>query len=188
MNPAPFKRRAQRGFTLVEIMIVIAIMALVVGVGVPSMVRNMQRDDLARAVNDVIEGAKTARDRAILQGVPWVLVIRENQVSLEAAPGEQKPTTLAGIPEETDDGAPPKKLPTAPTLQSGFPRTFGEDVAIQLLDVNFINHMEGDFDQARVRFFPNGTSDEFTIVLAWKDKQRTVTLDIITGLATELRL
>src|SRR5687768_14434372 len=110
MNPGRSKRRNASGFTLVEIMIVIAIMAIVVGMGVPSMYRNMQRDDLARAVNDIIEGAKTARDRAILQGMPWVLIIRENQVSLEAAPHEQKPATLAGIPDEAPETA-PKKLP-----------------------------------------------------------------------------
>ena len=180
--------RREHAFTLIEIMVVIAIMAIVVGFGVPSMTRAMKKDDLARAVNDIIEGAKTARDRAILQGVPWVLVIHESQVSVEAAPAELKPSTMAGVPDDSDPSATAKNLPTAPTLQSGFPRTFGEDVAIQLLDVNFINHMEGELNQARVRFFPNGTSDEFTIVLAWREKQRSITIDIITGLATELKL
>ena len=55
---------------------------------------------------------------------------------------------------------------------------------VQLIDVNFMSYMEAP--EARVRFFPNGIADEFTIVMAWKGKQRSVTVDIITGQATEL--
>jgi hypothetical protein len=55
---------------------------------------------------------------------------------------------------------------------------------VQLIDVNFISYMEAP--EARVRFFPNGIADEFAIVMAWKGKQRSVTVDIITGQATEL--
>jgi hypothetical protein len=38
-----------------------------------------------------------------------------------------------------------------------------DDVNIDTLGVNFIESK--DFDQATVHFFPNGTSDEFTILL-----------------------
>src|SRR6188768_3288768 len=69
--------RHTRGFTLIEIMIVIAIMAIVMTIGVPSIYRAMRRDDLARAMNDTVEGCKTARDRAILQGVPYEFVVSE---------------------------------------------------------------------------------------------------------------
>jgi len=38
------KKRFKKGFTLIEIMIVIAIMALVLAVGVPSIFRAAERD------------------------------------------------------------------------------------------------------------------------------------------------
>jgi len=51
-----------------------------------------------------------------------------------------------------------------------------------MLDINFINMLEGNINEARVRFYPNGTSDEFTIGLLLNDDRRIVTLDAITGL------
>ena len=51
-----------------------------------------------------------------------------------------------------------------------------------MLDINFINMLEGTINEARVRFYPNGTSDEFTIGLLLNNDRRIVTLDAITGL------
>jgi prepilin-type N-terminal cleavage/methylation domain-containing protein len=165
------------GFTLIEIMIVIAIVAIVMTVGVPSMMRALEKDDLARAVHDTIEGGKTARDRAILQGIPYEFVLRENgQMEVHPLPPEQR------ISKTVDTRTASAKSEGAP--YSGFPRKLGEDVIIQMVDVNFVDHMKDE--QARVRFFPNGTCDEFTVVYSWKGKQRTVTADIVTGELTEL--
>jgi hypothetical protein len=54
------------------------------------------------------------------------------------------------------------------------------DVAITLLYVNLKNRM--DAEEARVKFFPNGTSDDFTIVLESSAGTRKVSLDCITAL------
>jgi Tfp pilus assembly protein FimT len=160
-----------------EIMIVIAIIAIIMTTGIPSMVRALQRDDLARAVHDTIEGGKTARDRAILQGIPYEFVLRENgEMDVRALPPEQRISMTVD-----SKAASTAKLQGAP--YSGFPRKLGEDVMIQMVDVNFVNHMQDA--EARVRFFPNGTCDEFTVVYAWKGKQRTVMADIVTGEVTE---
>jgi Tfp pilus assembly protein FimT len=157
-------------------MVVMAIIAIIMTAGIPSMMRAMEKDDLSRAIHDTIEGCKTARDRAILQGVPWVFIVRENgQLDVQAAPQED---LRKGTRSTAASG---KSLPASP--YSGFPRHLGEDVMIQLIDVNFINHME--MPEARVRFFPNGTADEFTVVYAWNGRQRSVTIDIVTGQATE---
>lgn len=60
---------------------------------------------------------------------------------------------------------------------------FPETVQIEFMGANFsLTDMEQE--ETRVRFFPNGTSDEFAIVLRGED-QRTVkiTLELVTGLA-----
>ena len=58
-----------------------------------------------------------------------------------------------------------------------------EDVVIEMLDVNFQELK--DEAAAEVNFYPNGTSDRFTIVLVWpeKNEHQKISLDIITGLA-----
>jgi prepilin-type N-terminal cleavage/methylation domain-containing protein len=171
------RSRRGAGFTLVEIMIVLAILAIIMTAGIPSMMRALQRDDLARAVHDTVEGCKTARDRAILQGIPYEFILKaDGTMNVAPAPPEERfsMTVDSHTASQKTEGAP----------YSGFPRKLGEDVIIQLVDVNFINHMQGD--EARARFFSNGTCDEFTVVYSWKGKQRTVTADVVTGLVNEL--
>lgn len=165
-------------------MIVVGIIAIFMTMGIPSLMRGMERDDLSKAVRDTIEGCKTARDRAILQGVPWEFVVisgtgeigdAQAGFDVRAAPHEDR-NRGAGTA-----GGGGKSIPAAP--HSGFPRKLGEDVYPQLIDVNFVSQMEAP--EARVRFFPNGTADEFTVVFAYKGRQRSVTIDIITGQAME---
>src|SRR5436190_1678305 len=141
-------------FTLIEIMIVIAIMAIVMAVGIPSMYRAMQKDELARAMNDTIEGCKMARDRAILQGIPYEFVVKSEGGELNVMPAPQR----GPRGEETGTGA--SKGDVTGSTYAAFPRKLGEDVMVQLVDVNFNDLMQAP--EARVKFYPNGTSDEFT--------------------------
>jgi type II secretion system protein H len=168
--------RKAEGFTLVELMIVLAIIAIVMTMSVPMIWKAMAKDDLARAVNDVMEGCKLARDRAIISGTPHEFVISaKGDMTIGAA--------ASGRQESVPLGATGSAQPTG-SLMAGFPRHLGEDVIIQLIGVNNIELM--DAPDAHVRFFPNGTSDAFTVVFAWKGAQRTVTLDMVTGLPEEL--
>ena len=50
-----------------------------------------------------------------------------------------------------------------------------------MLDVNFIEYK--DAEEAHVRFFPNGTSDELTVILHSGTEYRKITLEPTTGLA-----
>ena len=156
-----------------RVLIVLGIIMIIMTIGVPSVMRGLSRDDLSRAMNDTVEGCKTARDRAILHGIPYEFVLTsEGQMNVNSLP---PPRGEALLPDA--QAAPTKHVPAGP--YAGFPRHLAEDVAIQLVDVNFISRM--DEPQARVRFFPNGTCDEFTVVYNWKGKQRTAMADIVTG-------
>lgn len=178
---AKVRRFGARGFTLIEIMIVIVIIGIVMATGVPSIVRGLNRNQLAQAVKDTIEGCKTARDRAILQAVPWEFIVTveengERQLQVRESPRDEFRMDQAPATGESR-GAPPE------SPYSGFPRKLGNDVLVQLIEVNFQTPAEGS--EVRVRFFPNGTSDEFTVVYELGGKQRFIKTDIITGLATE---
>ncbi len=132
-------------------MIVIAITALVLAVGIPSIFRAAERDSLRSAVNGIVEACSMARAQAILSGQVQELVIRPLEGTV-SAPGM---TEVVVIPK---------------------------NVTIELLGVNFVELQTAE--DARVRFFPNGTSDEFTIVLrSDKNEWRKISLEPVTALA-----
>jgi prepilin-type N-terminal cleavage/methylation domain-containing protein len=181
---------SRRAFTLIEIMIVIGIIALVMTAGVPMMFRAMNKNPLTKAVNDVLEGCKTARDRAILQNRSYDFVIRprgEEDYELQVEPAKDRDAdrpSHIGAPSLA--AAPATPAQNAPSLVPDFPRAIQHEVVIELLYVNLVNVIDQiGAEEARVRFYPNGTSDEFTLVLNYKGQQRTITVDIITGAAYE---
>jgi len=172
-RPAP--RRAAQGFTLIEIMIVIGIIGMVLALGMPPFIRSMQKDPLRQAVSDITEACSTARAQAILQGVPTEFVIRAGgQLTVGPARGASADSTAARgesarMPLAGGQAAPP------------FSAQLHQDIAITLLYVNLKDQMQAD--ETRVHFYPNGTSDEFTIVLEAGLGIRKISLECVTGLA-----
>ena len=179
MRPLRQDKNPARAFTLVEIMIVTVIIMLIMATGVPPMVRAMRKDQLSQAVQDTIEGCKTARDRAILQGIPWAFVLTvDREFKVEPMPGEVGQRTRGG-------GVATGAGSAGESPYSGFPRKLGDDVLVEKIAVNFAEPDQES--EVRVRFFPNGISDEFTVVYAIGQNQRFVKVDVVTGLATEYK-
>jgi hypothetical protein len=71
------------------------------------------------------------------------------------------------------------------SVPGGFgPAVIPDDIIIDILGVNFIQKEKDD--EARVHFFPGGTSDEFTIVLHGADgSYRKIYLDTVTALVRD---
>ena len=166
------------GFTLIELMVVVSIALLVLGWGVPNLLRNIDKQGVNKAVFDLMEGCKQARAYAILTGNPSELVIRadDGQMTVRKAMGPRLMRESGG---EAVGVSPAGK--TSTDKLKGFSEALEDDVAVELLDVNFIDQMQ--FSEGIVRFYPNGTSDEFTIVLRVDDDWRKVSLDPITAIA-----
>lgn len=173
----PTARRSSAGFTLVEIMIAIGIVAMVMAWGVPSVFRVLKKDSMRQAVSDVMEACSHARARAILQGVPMELVIRADDGLLTVQPAPQREEASAAADPQPVAGEPTVDVPSKP-----FDAHLPNNIGVELLDVNFRDMMQAD--EARVRFFPNGTCDEFTIVLrSDTGGVRKISLEIVTSLA-----
>ena len=175
------RHSANRGFTLVEIMIVVAILGIVLGMGIPSMFRAMKREGMRAAMNDVLEACQKARAAAILSGSLVELQILPATGEFKVVAGSTAPPSanvLDAMPAELAKVAPPPPAPAIPSFSIQLP----SDVSIELLDVNFVELK--DAEDVRVKFRPNGTSDEMTVVLRSRQEEwRKISLEVTTALA-----
>jgi type II secretion system protein H len=153
------KNSAARGFTLIEIMVVVAIMGLIMAMGVPSLLASLKKEGMRRAVSDLVDVCAQARGEAIMQN---------RTVSVVFHPIEKRFET-----EASGAGTSASRV-TSSTLPEG--------VEFEMLYINLMDF--GASDVARVRFFQDGTSDEMTVVFHYKDKWQKVSLEFSTGLPT----
>jgi hypothetical protein len=147
--PAPTSPQLPRAFTLVELMVVVAILGLMAAMGLPSMLRMIQKDGMRKAVGDVTELLGDARADAIIKG-------QTAEVSFHPA-----------------DNQVDSSLGKSVTLPEG--------VAMEGIGINLMDFSEAEV--SHVRFFPNGTCDELTLVLHSGEDWRKITLEFSTALA-----
>jgi prepilin-type N-terminal cleavage/methylation domain-containing protein len=180
-------RDNRSAFTLIELMMVVAIMGICLAFGIPAISNMVHRAPLTQAVMDVTEGCRKARAIAILRDQPMeMLIYSDGRIQVSAA-------QIAAVADANGSVAPPPAKNTVmaaaaaevnppPHPQSdGFSAQLADTVAVELIDVNFVDYMGADV--ARVRFYPNGTSDEFTMVLKKDNERRKISLEVVTGLA-----
>jgi prepilin-type N-terminal cleavage/methylation domain-containing protein len=168
------------GFTLIELMVVMGIMAILMTMGVPLVYRTTHKLPMSRAVTDVVEVCSNARARAILHGAMTEVVFHpmEKRLEIAGAAGGAPPA------EHPGDGSGEAGAARAPG--SGLSAQLDERVDIDMLDINLTEYSRSEL--ARVRFYPNGTCDEMTLILRARDggEQRGIVLEITTGLASVL--
>jgi len=178
---AAVERALGRGFTLLEMMIVVAIMAIIMTMGVPVMYKLWHKAPMIKAVRDTQEVLQNARARAILQGHMVEVIFHPQSRSFEVSGAAAVAPRVRRA--ETDDlGA--IEPPPAAALHSGMSAQLDESIRFEMLDVN---HQPDFADQevAHVHFWPNGTCDELTVVLlSEKNERYKITLEVTTGLAT----
>ena len=79
------KKVGARGFTLVEVMVVISITAILLTLAIPSMQNLIERNAIAGQVNAFIGSATLARSEAIKRNAP-VVMCRSNNAESSATP------------------------------------------------------------------------------------------------------
>lgn len=160
--------RARLGFTLIELMITIGIIAIVMGLGVPTLVRMFHKEPLRQATTDIIEVAANARAMAILRGEMTELRFNPSERSISAGGGG------GGGGGGSGEGK---------AVRDRHSAQWSESISLEMLDVNFLEHKNAEY--ARVRFFPNGTCDELTVILKNdQNEYRMISWEITTGLAS----
>jgi prepilin-type N-terminal cleavage/methylation domain-containing protein len=156
------------GFTLIELMMVVAIIGLMMATGVPAILSVTREAPMRKAVNDVVEICSRARAQAILQGQTMTVVFHPR------------------LRQMAFSGGATGSAPVAPTTRVGQAAVnaaeFDPSVVIEGLGINNMDFT--DSEEARVRFFANGTSDEMTLVLSSGGEYRKITLEVITALTS----
>jgi Tfp pilus assembly protein FimT len=164
---------------MLEIMMVVAILGLMMAISVPAILRTMHQEPLRKAVNDVKTICYNARAQAILHGVTTSVVFhpRDGEVTLSSL------ADTAAKDAFTSPDASSRENSTAPVTTSALNSTkFDDSIIIDMLDVNLSENK--DASEARVRFFPDGTSDEMTLIIHSIDQYRKMTLEVTTGLVS----
>ena len=153
----------QRAFTLIEIMIVVGIMGLIAAMGVPSIVKALQKEGLRKAVSDMQDVFFSARERAIINNQKTAVVFypRERRFGVEGSAGD------AATVVNTHSG----KTVVA-TLPDG--------VELGMLDIFRQDYVQSDW--AKIFFNSDGTCDEAVIVLIANGRSQKITLEYATGM------
>jgi prepilin-type N-terminal cleavage/methylation domain-containing protein len=150
----------RRAFTLIEIMVVVAIIGIIAAAGVPTLYKMLHKEGFRKTLSDVLEVCQAARSQAIIEGKTMVVEFRP----------QDRTCILTGAGD------------TGGLSHSAH---IDDSVVIEMLDVNLREYRNEDV--ARVRFRPNGTSDEMTLILqSDKGEQRGIRLEITTAIASVL--
>jgi prepilin-type N-terminal cleavage/methylation domain-containing protein len=165
-----------RAFTLIEIMIVVAIMGIVMAMSVPIVYKVWHKAPMREAVKSIVEVCSNARARAIMQGRVTEVIIhpKENRLWLAGAGSPPQPAGQPG-------GDAPLSAPAA--SGSGLSAQLSDQIIIETLDINMSGVEFNDADEAKVRFYPNGISDEMRMILFDGHDRMGIELEITTGLA-----
>jgi len=150
------------GFTLIEIMIVVAIVGMLAAIGLPSIIKALQKEGMRKAISDITEVCASARAKAIFSGRKVAVVFHPGDHTYSVEGGGMTSGAGRGSVWVTTS-----KLP--------------DDVYFAMLDINQQDF--GASEWAKVWFFPNGTSDEMTIVLHDRTDWRKISLEFSTGLS-----
>lgn len=179
-RPTSIIHRARRvsfatAFTLIEIMVVVAIMAIVMLTSIPFIRSGLRKEALNQAIRDVEEVCYNARRNAILHGSMAEVVFHPKDRVFQVAG--------ASASSGEDSQAVSPDASTAPPANSGLSGRIPDSLIVDMLDVNLTEYK--DADEARVRFYPNGTSDELTLILHnEKGEYFKMALEATTGMPT----
>ncbi|MBI5805612.1 GspH/FimT family pseudopilin [candidate division TA06 bacterium] len=86
----------EKGFTLIELMVVVVIIGIVAGFSIPSFIRTIPTARLKDSADDLRGKLMIARIKAIGEGVPYIAVFTENGTSFNIVKDINSSETVDG--------------------------------------------------------------------------------------------
>lgn len=121
ISPSPILR--SRGFTLIELMVVLAILAIVAAVAVPSYQSSIESNQRTSAANNLLGALQFARSEAVIQRTEVKVCASTNGTSCSG-----NDWSTGGVVLKTSDNAVLRSIPSATKVQiSGDAITFNSD-------------------------------------------------------------
>ena len=157
----------KRAFTLVELIVVMAIMGVILGISIPAFIRLKNKAPLEQAISDVEQVCRNARARAILDMRVMEVYLNDadDVVALSTA-------TRAVTGVDIDTG-----------LQSRQP-DYGEEKSRYQLqaDMEIIAPVDDEFaGELWLRFYPNGTAEPVELRVFDGEGAYRLAVDPVTG-------
>ena len=188
MTMKPVRQRAacQRGFTLIEIMVVIAIMGLIMAMGMPSIIQAFKKEGMRKAVDEVQNLCAKARSEAICNNrTTWVYFypqMTDRRYQLDGDPVIGGAALMDQLSARNSDATTSTNsvLPSHDAGNTDSAGVLPDDVQIEMFDINQQDFAESPY--GRVRFFPDGTCDEMVLVLRYKADTRKISLEYATAM------
>ena len=159
----PSSRRVCMGFTLIELVMVCAVLALLVAISVPRFSRTGQRLRVEQVAFECTQLLRLAHERAVSESreARWIWDEDTRRARIEVEPdgaaGSPEPAAAAGSRMDATGARVPDDLLVALTRQ------------------------EAPVECQCVRFFPDGTSEATTLMISAREQLYTVTLDAATS-------
>jgi prepilin-type N-terminal cleavage/methylation domain-containing protein len=175
--------RPRAAFTLIEIMVVCAIIGIVMTIAIPSIYRQLHPESMQKAVNDIKEACDTARGHAVLNASTMRLVInnRSKEISVvagEASRSEPMVDRLESKSVSGEDWRMEDKKATGPGV---FTVKLADTISIEGIRLNLKDYTEDEV--VEVNFYKNGTCDEFSLFIADREGgRRQIWLEVATAL------
>ncbi|HEU6447752.1 MAG TPA: type II secretion system protein [Verrucomicrobiae bacterium] len=185
-----FNGSTRGAFTLIEIMVVVAIIGLIAAMGIPSIVSSVQKEGMRKAVSDFKDVCAEARREAIFKNQAMAVIIdpAKGTFSVTSAPADESASAQTNNPNAAADTAP---VPSSSSTQSS---SWEKMTSGQLPD-GFQFEMVArsrqdftDYEWVKFCFYPNGTADEAFVIILDKNGigRSRINIDFATGIAEDV--
>lgn len=170
--------RTTVGFTLIEVMVVVIILAVVAGAILPTMMSSIgttKLDTAASQIGGIMDFCySSASATGRVHGLIFNSDKRRFQVVAEADPDPEAPASLF---------EPPQLVPVS--LPGLLDRELPEDLILESVEAFEEDLLTGENDEARILFFPDGTTEFANLYLTDSaGEQRVVELNGFNGVVT----